>query len=341
MSRVFITDYIDNPDVEKKILGSNLSAKKSKEIEVLGDDVSIESNADTEVLLVWHKHIDGQYLDKFPKVRGVVRYGVGFDNIDLEEIRRRGLVFCNTPDYGTDEVSDTALAMMLSLLRGVFAYDMFSRGYSDTWQENTIGKLRRISGLTLGVVGAGRIGTALMGKAKALSMNIVFYDPYKDSGYEKAIGVNRCYDLEGLLAQCDVVSMHTPLTKETRSMVDENFIANMKQDSILINSSRGEVVKDLDIIYRALKSGKLSAVALDVLPDEPPIDCELIRAWRGGDKELGYRIIINPHTSYYSQESYIEMRVKASENAKRILDGIEPLNIISSGCSSPCRLPKE
>jgi C-terminal binding protein len=316
MAQVFITDYIDNSNLEQ---------------EVLVDSVSTESTIDTEVLLVWHECIDGQYLDQFPKIKGVIRYGVGFDNIDLEEIRGRGLVFCNTPDYGTDEVSDTALAMMLSLLRGVFAYDVFSRGYTDTWQENTIGKLRRVSGLTLGVVGAGRIGTALMRKAKALGMNIVFYDPYKDSGYEKAIGVNRCYDLSEFLAQCDVVSMHTPLTSETRAMVDKSFIDSMKQDSILINSSRGEVVKDLDVIYKALKSEKLSAVALDVLPDEPPIDCELIRAWKSHDKELAHRIIINPHTSYYTQESYIEMRVKAAENAKRILDGIEPLNIIADG----------
>jgi C-terminal binding protein len=316
MAQIYITDYIDNPDLEQEVLGSR---------------VSIENNTDTEVLLVWHEHINKQYLDQFPKIKGVVRYGVGFDNIDLEEIKSRGLVFCNTPDYGTDEVSDTALAMMLSLLRGVFAYDVFSRNYTDTWQENTIDKLRRVSGLTLGVVGAGRIGTALMRKAKALGMNIMFYDPYKDSGYEKAIGVNRCYDLSEFLAQCDVISMHTPLTSETRSMVDENFIDNMKQDSILINSSRGEVVKDLDVIYKALKSEKLSAVALDVLPDEPPIDCELIRAWRSHDKELAHRIIINPHTSYYTQESYIEMRVKAAENAKRILDGIEPFNIIADG----------
>jgi len=316
MAQIYITDYIDNPDLEQEVLGSR---------------VSIENNTDTEVLLVWHEHINKQYLDQFPKIKGVVRYGVGFDNIDLEEIKSRGLVFCNTPDYGTDEVSDTALAMMLSLLRGVFAYNVFSRDYTDTWQENTIDKLRRVSGLTLGVVGAGRIGTALMRKAKALGMNIMFYDPYKDSGYEKAIGVNRCYDLSEFLAQCDVVSMHTPLTSETRSMVDENFIHNMKQDSILINSSRGEVVKDLDVIYKALKSEKLSAVALDVLPDEPPIDCKLIRAWRSHDKELAHRIIINPHTSYYTQESYIEMRIKASENAKRIIDGVEPLNIIVDG----------
>ena len=316
MTKVYITDYVDNPNIEK---------------EVLGDNVSISDTTDVEVLLVWHQYINAEYLDHFHKIKGIVRYGVGFDGIDLAEINNRGLVFCNTPDYGTDEVSDTALAMMLSLLRGVFAYDVFSRGYSDTWQENTIAKLRRVSGLTLGVVGAGRIGTALMRKAKALGMNIMFYDPYKESGYEKAISVGRCYDLSEFLAQCDVVSMHTPLTSETQAMVDESFIDSMKQGSILINSSRGEVVKDLDVVYKALKSEKLSAVALDVLPDEPPIDCELIRAWRSHDKKLAHRIIINPHTSYYTQESYIEMRVKAAENAKRILEGMEPLNIIADG----------
>jgi C-terminal binding protein len=316
MNKAYITDYINDPYIEKSVLGKNLSDKPNKDI---------------EVIVVWHQKIDGQYLDQFPKIKGVIRYGVGFDNIDLEEIINRGLVFCNTPDYGTDEVSDTALAMMLSLLRGIFAYDVFSREYSDTWQENTITQLRRVSGLTLGVVGAGRIGTALMRKARALDMNIIFYDPYKDSGYEKAIGVGRCYDLSEFLAQCDVVSMHTPLTSETQEMVDKSFIDSMKQGSILINSSRGEVVKDLDILYRALKSGKLSAVALDVLPDEPPIDCELIRAWKGHDKELGHKIIINPHTSYYTQESYIEMRVKAAENAKRIIDGVNPINIIADG----------
>ena len=114
-------------------------------------------------------------------------------------------------------------------------------------------------------------------------------------------------------------------------MIDDNFIDKMKQGSILINSSRGEVVKDLDVIYKALKSKKLSAVALDVLPDEPPKDCDLIRAWKSHDKELAHRIIINPHTSYYTQESYVEMRVKAAENAKRILTGTEPLNIITDG----------
>lgn len=317
MSKVYVTDYIDDPYLEKEILNGNFSENPTP---------------DVEVLIVWHQRIDAEYLNQFPNLKGVIRYGVGFDSIDLKEIKNRRLVFCNTPDYGTDEVSDTALAMMLSLLRGVFAYNSFCKKYSDnSWQENTIPELRRVSSLILGVVGAGRIGTALMRKAKALGMSVLFYDPYKESGYEKAIGVGRCYDLSNFLKQCDVISIHTPLTSETTAIVDAEFINRMKPGSVLINCSRGEVIKDLDIIYEALKSKQLASVALDVLPDEPPIDCDFINAWRAPDNELSHRIIINPHTSYYTQESYNEMRVKAAENAKRILDGIEPLNIIVDG----------
>lgn len=315
MNKVFITDYVSDPYIEHKILGKELSNKPSKDI---------------EVLLVWHQTIDKQYLDQFPKLKGVIRYGVGFDNIDIQEIESRGILFCNTPDYGTDEVSDTALAMMLGFLRGIFAYDIFSKNYFDSWQENTIPDLRRLSELTLGVLGAGRIGTALMRKTKALGMNIVFYDPYKDSGYEKAIGVNRFYNREEFLSNCDIVSIHTPLTNETKFMVDENFVSSMKKGSILINTSRGEVIQDLDVLYKALKEGQLSAVGLDVLPSEPPKKCSLINAWRCGDKNLAHKVIINPHTSYYSQDSYIEMRTLAAKNAWRILKNIKPINIITS-----------
>jgi len=312
-NKVYITDYVSNPDLEADVLGDSLCSNQSESI---------------EVLLVWHQRIDKDYLNRFPNLTGVVRYGVGYDNIDLVEIKKRGLFFCNTPDYGTDEVSDTVLAMILSLLRGIISYDKFSRGYTNSWQENIIPSLRRLSQQTLGVIGAGRIGTALMRKARVLGLNIIFYDPYKDSGYEKSIGVGRCYDLKELLSASDVVSIHTPLTEETRSMIDADFISAMKSGAILINSSRGEVLKNLDLLYDALCEDKLSAIALDVLPDEPPKDCKLIEAWRNHNNNLSHRIIINPHTSYYSQESYIEMRTKAATNALRILNGDRPLNII-------------
>ena len=316
MSKVFITDYIDNPILEK---------------EVLGGEVTTEFNDEAEVLLVWHQKIDKKFLDNFPKLVGVVRYGVGFDNIDLEEIKRRGLVFCNTPDYGTDEVSDTALGMILNLTRGVMSYDSFSRNYFDSWQENTITNIRRSCSLKLGVIGAGRIGTALIRKAREISFDISFYDPYKDSGYEKAIGVRRHSSLKNLLNDSDVISIHTPLTNETQEMVNSDFFAEMKKGSFLINTARGEIVASLDNVYDALLDGTLEGVGLDVLPEEPPKESKLIDAWRVRDTKISHKILINPHTSYYSQESYKEMRIKAASNAKRIIDGLNPINIIASG----------
>jgi C-terminal binding protein len=315
MSKVYITDYVENPYIEKKILGR---------------DLSIKPNSDIEVIIVWHQKIDGEFLDQFPKIKGVVRYGVGYDTIDLNEIRKRGLVFCNTPDYGTEEVSDTAVAMLMNIVRGVHDYDFNSRNHFDNWQENTLNHLRRTSELKLGVIGAGRIGTALMRKASAIGFNVFFYDPYINSGYEKAIGVNRYEELGDLLEFSDVVSIHTPLNSETKGMVDLDFVSSMKKGASLINTARGEIISNLDILYDAIESNQIYAIGLDVLPEEPPSECKLISQWRQ-HKPLSSRVIINPHASYFSQESYVEMRTKAANNAKRILDGIEPINIIVDG----------
>ena len=296
------------------------------------DGILTDDPQKVEVLLVWHQKINAQYLDQFPNLRGVVRYGVGFDTVNLNDIKSRGLVFCNTPDYGTDEVSDTALAMLMNIIRGVSIYDFECRNYSGSWQENTIKRLHRTTSLSLGVIGAGRIGTALIRKACATGINISFYDPYLPSGYEKSIGVSRYYDLYDMLSQVDIISIHTPLTEETRGMVNKKFIALMKKRSSFINTARGEIIDNLDDFYDAMVSGHITSIGLDVLPHEPPRNCKLIKSWKDRGV-LSSRITINPHVSYYSIESYREMRYKAAKNAKRIINGEEPLNIIVDGRS--------
>ncbi|NMC47858.1 MAG: C-terminal binding protein [Desulfovibrio sp.] len=313
MGSVFITDYIDNPDIERSVLGEHLGQE-------LGEH--------TLVLLVWHERIDGAFLDKAPNLKGVVRYGVGIDNVDIEACRRRGIIFCNTPDYGTDEVSDTALCMILNILRGVTRYDHLCRGFGPSWQENVIGSLRRSSRQVLGVLGAGRIGGLVALKAKALNIPVLIYDPYRDSGYEKLLGVGRVTTLDELLDQADIITIHTPLTPETEGMVDETFIAAMRPGASLVNTARGRIVRDLDLFYEPLRSGALSCLGLDVLPTEPPVPGRLIKAWRARAPWLDGRVIINPHTSYFSQEAAEEMRSKTARNALRILKGQPPLNRI-------------
>ncbi|MDA9729468.1 C-terminal binding protein [SAR86 cluster bacterium] len=310
---VFITDYVEKPDIESKVLSGRLTKEKKE----------------AEVLLVWHQEITKEYLSKFPNLKGVVRYGVGYDAIDLAAVRERNIYFCNTPDYGTDEVSDTVIGMIMMLTRGIHFYDQHSRNFKNKkWQENTINSLQRTSSLSLGVIGAGRIGGSIIRKAKAIGFKTTFYDPYKEPGYEKMLDTNRSLSLDEILKTSNIISINTPLTPETKGMVNKDFLDQMLIGSVLINAARGEILESLDILIEPLKQNLLFGVSLDVLPEEPPINCELIKAWKKNEDWIKGKLIINPHTSYYSKESYFEMRQKSAENAKRILENKEPLNKI-------------
>ena len=161
--KVYITDYIVFPDIEKKILKS-LSVKKTNDI---------------EILLVWNQVIDESYLKQFPKLKAIVRYGVGFDKINKKDIEKRNLIVCNTPDYASDEVSDTALAYLMMITRGVLKYDNDSRKNFNQWKFNTtINQIKRSSKVTVGVIGAGRIGSKFIKKTVLCGFNTIYYDPY-------------------------------------------------------------------------------------------------------------------------------------------------------------------
>lgn len=316
MKRVYITDKITNPDIEK---------------EVLGDEISSELHENIEVLLVWHKKISNEFINKLPNLKAMVRYGVGYDVFqDLEYIKEKGIYASNTPDYGTEEVSDTALAMIMNIARGISRYDYQSREYEDgSWQTNTLKNIKRTSDYKLGIIGAGRIGGSVILKANALRFQTSFYDPYLSSGTEKMLGAKRFDNLDELLKSCDIISINCPLNKETNAMINEEFISKMKPGSSIINTARGGIVKDLDVFYEPLKSGHLNCVNLDVLPSEPPESGKMIDAWKAKEKWLDGRFIINPHSAFYSDKSYFEMRQKAALNVKRVLDGKKPINIVN------------
>lgn len=314
MSKVFITDYIDNPYIEKEILGNNLSYELNKSI---------------EVLLVWHEYITKEYIDKLPNLKGIVRYGVGYDAIDIDYAKSKNIYVCNTPDYGTEEVSDTAIAMIMNIARGITRYDYRCRSYADTWQENTIKSIKRNSDYKIGVIGAGRIGGSVILKANALRFNTYFYDPYVPRGHEKMLNSKRVDTRKELLEDCDIISINCPLTAQTKGMINKSFIEKMKVGGSLVNTARGGIIEDIDVFYEPLKKGKLSNVALDVIPHEPPKNSLLISAWKNKENWLDGRFILNPHTAYYSDKAYFEMRQKAAINAKRILDGLEPFNIVN------------
>lgn len=325
-SLVLIPDRLEPPaDIEKEVFGRQAEillcqARDSRQI-----DPQYWNNCDA--VLAWHDLVyDQALLSQMQKCKVLVRVGVGYDNVDLKAAEQMGIAVCNIPDYGTEDVADHAMALMLSLLRGIEAYHKAARNGS--WEWTAAPALRRIQGLKLGIIGLGRIGTAVALRARAFGLNIGFFDPYKQDGYEKALGIRRFPNLSDLAAESDIVSIHTPLTPETENLVDHHFVATCKSGVILINTSRGKVV-DTDALATGLMENEIAAAGLDVLANEPPDSRHpLINAWQQQENWLNGRLIITPHAAFYNQDSVREMRRKAAQEALRVLQGNAPRNRI-------------
>lgn len=254
--------------------------------------------------------LKGSAVAAMEKTRVVVQAGVGFNHIDLEACGARGIPVCNTPDYGTMEVADHAIALMLSMLRGVTAYHQRLLTRDDAWATLTLplAPVRRLRGLTFGVVGLGRIGTAAALRARAFEMRPAFFDPHLPPGAELSFGFARAKTLHELMAMSDVVSIHCPLTRDTAGFIDDAALEAVKPGALLVNTARGGVV-DLDAVARALRSGRLVGAGLDVLPVEP-LDRShpLIAAWTRQEPWLEGRLILTPHAAFFTPESLADMR---------------------------------
>lgn len=277
-----------------------------------------------DAMIVWHgMTIDRRVVDRLESCRIVVRAGIGCDNIDADACAERGIPVCNCPDYGTTDVADHALGMILALTRGLAFHDHALRqAPADAWQFDAAPLVRRLRGAVLGIVGLGRIGTAVARRAQALDMEVHFHDPYVPDGQELALGVSRCRSLEQLLEAADVVSLHAPLTAETREIIGANALAAMRDGTILVNTARGALV-DVDAVHAALDSGRLGGAALDVLPDEPPDPGHpLVRAWSEREQSLAGRLLLTPHAAFYTREGMRDLRHKPVHTAcAYLLDG--------------------
>lgn len=312
---VGITDYVKPPfDIEGKAF--------DEDIEFIAFDSEDENTYDPDqlkridALLVWHAVVSRQTIQHLDNCKIVVRYGVGYDNVDIKTLQDLNIPFCNTPDYGTEEVADTACAMILNFQRKIQSYDIACRHYKSGWQEHVQPPLHRTSNQTLGIIGVGRIGTAVINRMKPFGYHIIGYDPYQPSGHEKAIGYERVYSHDELLGRADIISIHVPLTDETRGMINPEFLSKMKPGASIVNTARGKLVHDFDCIMESLQNNHLQSIVLDVLPEEPPPAHPLIEAWRTNEKWLDGRLVINPHAAYYSEQAWYEMRYKTAETAK-------------------------
>lgn len=325
--KIIITDFIaDALIIEKKIFGDTaevmaLDAYSEEELEG-----KIE---DADAIIMYHSlAISSKTLDRLNQCKLIVRAGVGIDNIDYAHARTRGIPVANIPDYGSEDVADTAIGMMLALTRGISFLNSRLRDGIGAWSYTQVQPLLRLRNRNIGIVGLGRIGIAAALRAKALGMNVIFHDPYKPDGFDKALGIRRAESLQSLLEQVEVLSLHCPLTAETYHLINEKTLDYLPTGSYLVNTARGGVVKT-SIIPDAILSGRLAGAAFDVLEQEPPVDDSLVKAWQNPDHPAFHKVIINPHAAFYSEEGLTEIRVKSAQACIRALQGKEVRNVVN------------
>ena len=325
--KILITDVIqDNGLIEKKIFGKKYSvticnAKKNVDI---SDSLLSSANG---ILAFDTLKFDKKFLKKLKKCKVLVRVGVGYDNIDLKSAKNMGIVVCNIPDYGVDEVADYAISSILLTNRNFLSY--FESTKNKKWIRESSTCLR-LEGRTLGIIGLGRIGSALAIRAKAFKMKIIFFDPYVESGKDKIFGIKRVNSLMEIAKSSDFVSVHCPLSKETENLINKKFFNSAKKNLVLINSARGKNV-NLDDLRNALKNNKLKCVVLDVLPIEPISESHLLlKDYLQQKLYLRNKLIITPHSAFYSNKSIIEIREKAALEAKKVIEKQNPLNCVNS-----------
>jgi phosphoglycerate dehydrogenase-like enzyme len=268
-----------------------------------------------DVLLLWHNiPITAEVIGRLKRCRALIRNGVGYDSVDTQAAAARGIPVCNVPDYGTEEVADHAIALTLALCRQLLPLDAEAKRLGWKIALPVANKMRRIRTLTFGLLGMGAIGTATALRAKALGFQVLFFDPYLPRGSRKALGVERAASLDELLTSADVVSVHCPLTAETRGIIGSREIALMKPTAYLVNTARGDIVQKAPV-FAALREGRLAGAGLDVVEQEP---------LRTTEEAATPNLIVTCHAAFCSPEGMIEMRTSSAQIARAAVRG-EPV----------------
>ena len=274
--------------------------------------------------------IDKNVIDKLTSCKIITRLGVGYDLIDIKYSGNKGIIVSNVPDYGTYEVADHAIAMIMNFARGISTYnDMLKSNIKKNWNFGAVSTIDRVVNKNIGIIGLGRIGTAFALRAKAFGFNVKFYDPYIPDGQDKALNIERYHNLEELISEIDYLSIHCLANKETENLIDAKIFNICKPNLTIVNTARGVII-NLDDAYTALKNNKLQAIGLDVFPNEPPNkNHSLVKAWlnEGWAKS---RIIFTPHSAFYSPTGLIFLREKALKTCLDHLEGTKTANCVNT-----------
>lgn len=308
--RVVVTDQVfPTVDLEREMLGG-IDAEL---VVASGDrDEVLEVARDADALLNTYLPIDRDFLSQLTACKVVARYGIGVDNIDLEAAQDAGIAVTNVPDYSVEEVAGHTLTMLLTLLRKLpEAAETVADG---GWGIQRVRPLRRLSELTVGLVGYGRIARRLADALRALDMGLVVFDPYvpQEARGQAPEGTRFVDDLDDLLAAADAASLHCPLTPETRGLVGRSQLERLGADAVLVNTSRGPLV-DVAELVQALEDGVIRAAALDVTDPEPPEDPAALAKVPG--------LLVTPHMAFYSEEALQESQRKATTQVISALSG--------------------
>ncbi len=315
--KVLVTDYTwPSLDIEREVL-------REVEAEVVtpspGSGDSLLSLArDADAIMTCFAPVTRELLNEASKCLVVARYGIGVDNIDVDACTELGILVTNVPDYCVDEVSDHVMAMLLAWNRRLAHFD--AQVKKGQWDKTDLTvPVMRLRGRKLGIVGFGKIGKAVCQKAKAFGLEVLAFDPYVSSETATALGA-RLVDLPRLLQESDFVTLHTPLTPETRHIIGEKQLMRMKPSAFLINAARGPLVDD-KALYRALTQGWIAGAGLDVLEEAPPPpDYPLLQL---------DNVIITPHVAFFSQQSLQELERRSAAEVARVLRGEMPENVVN------------
>jgi D-3-phosphoglycerate dehydrogenase len=300
-------------DVERNILG-NLDFEVVPAAEdCTTEEQVIAAAADADAVLVREAPMGRRVIEALSRCKAIVRYGVGVDNIDLEAARERRIYVANVPGYGTEEVSDHAAALLLGCIRTLLIRD--TRLRQGKFETDINDELFRTTGKTLGLVGYGKISQALHRKWKGfLPAEVLVYDPFVENSVIKEQG-GKPADMATLLSESDYISLHTPLTPDTRHIIDESALRMMKPTAIIVNTARGELI-DEKALVDALNDRRILAVGLDVFEKEPiSQDNPLLRM---------PNVILSGHTGWYSKDSVLELQTRAAQEIRRVFEGSYP-----------------
>ena len=304
-----------DPEVFAMLRAAGLEVVRNETGGILDKEGMKALLADCDGVIVGVDPIDAEVIAAAPKLKAIAKYGVGVDNVNLEDATAYGVQICNVPDYGTNEVADQALALMMSLTRKSYMIGNMTK--AGVWNYIEAVPVHRLSTRTVGLIGAGRIGTAFAERVKALGCKVIAFDAaYGQPGFHTADFIEYKGTVDEVLAQADILSLHCGLTPETKGMMNAAAFAKMKDGAYFINVARGGLV-DEDALEAVLSSGKLAGAGIDVVCAEPlSKDSPLFKH---------ENVVVTPHMGWYSEESAVELNRKCAEETVRFMKG-EPVH---------------